>query len=248
MACGRSGWHIGRRMSGGHDDTGRAREAAARAALERIEPGMTIGLGSGRAVWRLIELIGERWPDGTPPVRSAFASNRTRELAAAQGIEAVELDGATRLDLAIDGADEVDPQLGLIKGGGAALLREKIVVTAAERFLVVAEIGKRVARLGDTFKLPVEVVRFGWADTRRRLLDARLLPSAELRGGADQPVVTDEGHYLLDCEIPGEGEPGALAVALKATVGVVEHGLFIGLADEALLGTPDGRVEVMQRP
>jgi ribose 5-phosphate isomerase A len=234
-------------MSGG-DDTGHAREAAARAALERLEPGMTIGLGSGRAVWRLIELIGERWPGGTVPLRSAFASNRTLELAAAQGIEAVELDGTTRLDLAIDGADEVDPQLGLIKGGGAALLREKLVVTAAERFLVVAEVRKRVARLGETFKLPVEVVRFGWADTRRRLLDT-LLPSADLRSApGGEPVVTDEGHYLLDCTIPPAGDPAQLGDALKATVGVVEHGLFIGLADEAILGTPDGRVEVMQRP
>jgi ribose 5-phosphate isomerase A len=233
-------------MSGG-DDTGHAREAAARAALERLEPGMTIGLGSGRAVWRLIDLIGERWPGGAVPLRSAFASNRTRELAAAQGIEAVELDGTTRLDLAIDGADEVDPQLGLIKGGGAALLREKIVVTAADRFLVVAEVRKRVARLGETFKLPVEVVRFGWADTRRRLLDT-LLPSADLRISAADPVVTDEGHYLLDCTLPAQGDPALLGEALKATVGVVEHGLFIGLADEAILGTPDGRVEVMQRP
>jgi ribose 5-phosphate isomerase A len=233
-------------MSGG-DDTGHAREAAARAALERLEPGMTIGLGSGRAVWSLIALIGERWPGGAVPLQSAFASNRTRELAAAQGIEAVELDGTARLDLAIDGADEVDPQLGLIKGGGAALLREKLVVTAAERFLVVAEIRKRVARLGETFKLPVEVVRFGWADTRRRLLDT-LLPSADLRGGAADPVVTDEGHYLLDCTLPAERDPALLGEALKATVGVVEHGLFIGLADEVILGTPDGRVEVMQRP
>jgi ribose 5-phosphate isomerase A len=233
-------------MSGGDDETGRAREAAARAALERIEPGMTIGLGSGRAVWRLIELIGERWPGGSAPVRSAFASEVTRQRAEAAGIEAVELDGAIRLELAIDGADEVDPQLGLIKGGGAALLREKIVVTAAERFLVVAEMRKRVARLGDTFKLPVEVVRFGWPDTRRRLLDT-LLPSADLRGGEEAPVVTDEGHYLLDCELPGDGSMAALGDALKATVGVVEHGLFIGLADEALLGKPDGQVEVMQR-
>ena len=133
-----------------------------------------------------------------------------------QGIEAVELDGNVRLTLAIDGADEVDPQLGLIKGGGAALLREKIVVTAAERFLVVAETRKRVSRLGETFKLPVEVVRFGWADTRRRL--------------------------------PEDADPARLGDALKATVGVVEHGLFIGLADEALLGKPDGQVEVMTRP
>jgi ribose 5-phosphate isomerase A len=206
---------------------------------------MTIGLGSGRAVWRVIELIGERWPGGRPPIRSAFASERTKVLAAAVGIESVELDGTVRLDLAIDGADEVDPQLALIKGGGAALLREKIVVTAAERFLVVAESRKRVARLGQIFKLPVEVVRFGWSDTRRRLLD--LVPSADLRIDGDAPVVTDEAHYLLDCKLPPEGDLGALAGALKATVGVVEHGLFIDMATEALLGTPQGEVEVQVR-
>jgi ribose 5-phosphate isomerase A len=220
-----------------------AREAAARAAVERLEEGMTIGLGSGRAVWRAIELIGERW-HGRPPFRSAFASDRTRELAAAAGIESIELDGTLRLDVAIDGADEVGPGLALIKGGGAALLREKIVVSAAERFLVVAEARKRVERLGQTFKLPVEVVRFGWPDTRRRVLE--LLPEAELRVLADRPVATDEGHYLLDCALPAEGELEALAGAIKATVGVVEHGLFLGLATEALLGTPEGEVEVLR--
>jgi ribose 5-phosphate isomerase A len=230
-------------MIGGDDPTGRAREAAARAALERLEPGMTIGLGSGRAVWRLIELIGERWP-GEPPIRAAFASEVTRARAEAVGIRSVELDGSVVLDVALDGADEVDPQLGLIKGGGAALLREKIVVTAARRFLVVAESRKRVARLGETFKLPVEVVRFGWGDTRRRLL--ALVPEADLRvAGSSGPVVTDEGHYLLDCTLPHEGDLGVLADALKATVGVVEHGLFLGLASEALLGTPEGEVEVL---
>jgi ribose 5-phosphate isomerase A len=226
------------------DDQGSAREAAARAAVARIEEGMTIGLGSGRAVWRAIELIAERWPDGPPPIRSAFASEATRERAAAAGIEAVELDGEVRLELAIDGADEVDPQLSLIKGGGAALLREKIVVTAADRFLVVAETRKKVDRLGGSgFKLPVEVVRFGWRDTRRRLLD--LVPSADLRIEDDAPKVTDEAHYLLDCTLPAEGDISALADALKATVGVVEHGLFIGLASEALLGTPQGEVEIL---
>jgi ribose 5-phosphate isomerase A len=157
----------------------------------------------------------------------------------------VELDGATRLDLAIDGADEIDPDLGLIKGGGAALLREKIVVAAAERFVVVCEARKQVARLGETFRLPVEVVRFGWQDTRRRVLD--LLPSAELRSadGGD-PVVTDEGHHLLDCELSPDGDLGTLALHLKATIGVVEHGLFLGMADEALLGSPDGSLEVVR--
>jgi ribose 5-phosphate isomerase A len=223
--------------------TDAAREAAARAAVERVEPGMTLGLGSGRAVWRTIELIRERWPDG-PPIQSAFASERTAELARAAGIEAVELDGELRLDLAIDGADEIDPSLGLIKGGGAALLREKIVVAAAERFVVVAEERKRVPRLGQTFRLPVEVVRFGWADTRRRVLE--LLPSAELRTDDDgAPVVTDEGHHLLDCELPPEGDVAELATALKGTIGVVEHGLFLGMADEALLGRPDGSLAVL---
>jgi ribose 5-phosphate isomerase A len=222
-----------------------AREAAARAAVERIEPGMLLGLGSGRAVWRTIELIAERWPDG-PPVRSAFASDRTQELAAEAGIEAIELDGRTRLDLAIDGADEIDPQLGLVKGGGAALLREKIVVAAARRFVVVAEERKRVGRLGETFRLPVEVVRFGWPDTQRRVLE--LVPSCELRATEDGgAVVTDEGHHLLDCNLPPEGDVAALADALKATIGVVEHGLFLNMADEALLGRPDGGVDELVR-
>ena len=221
-----------------------AREAAARAAVERIEVGMTLGLGSGRAVWRTIELIAERWPD-RPPLRSAFASERTRELAAAAGIEAVELDGDTRLDLAIDGADEIDPALGLVKGGGAALLREKIVVAAAERFVVVAEARKRVARLGETFRLPVEVVRFGWPDTQRRVLE--LVPSCELRATEEGgPVVTDEGHHLLDCDLAPGGDTAELARALKATTGVVEHGLFLGMADEALLGRPDGGLDVLR--
>jgi ribose 5-phosphate isomerase A len=221
-----------------------AREAAARAAAERVEAGMTLGLGSGRAVWRTIELIAERWPDG-PPLRSAFASDRTAALAAEHGIEAVELDGATRLDLAIDGADEIGPGLALVKGGGAALLREKIVVEAAERFVVVAEERKRVARLGETFRLPVEVVRFGWQDTRGRVLG--VLPGAELRtDDSGAPVVTDEGHHLLDCEIGPGADPGELGPALKAITGVVEHGLFVGLADEALLGRDDGSLEVVR--
>src|SRR5437764_1216236 len=227
------------------EDADRAREAAARAALERIEDGMTIGLGSGRAVWRVIALLADR-ADGRPAVRAALASDRTAELGRDVGIEAVELDGDTRLDLAIDGADEVGPDLALIKGGGAALLREKLVVSAAERFVVVAESSKRVDRLGTGFALPVEVVRFAWRDTRRRLLDP--LSTAELRTDqAGDPVVTDEGHYLLDCGLPAEGDLAALGDAIKATVGVVEHGLFIGLADEALLGRDDGGVDVVGR-
>jgi ribose 5-phosphate isomerase A len=219
-----------------------ARDAAATAAVERIQPGMTIGLGSGRAVWRVIEKIGERFGEH-PPIRAACASDRTAELARAAGIEAAELDGHTRLDLALDGADEIDPSLGLLKGGGGALLREKIVVASADRFVVVAEERKSVGRLGQTFRLPVEVVRFGWPETRRRVLE--LLPSADLRGSdGDAPYVTDEGHLLLDCDLPDTGDLPDLAARIKGTVGVVEHGLFLGMADEALLGRPDGSVDV----
>src|SRR3954467_14625605 len=191
---------------------------------------MTIGLGSGRAVWAVLDLLRDRG------IRAAAASTRTDELLREAGIEVVDLDGMVRLSLAIDGADEVDPELGLIKGGGAAMLREKLVVKAAEQFVGVAEARKKVARLGQTRGLPVEVVRFAWRDTRRRLLS--LVPTAELRvnDGGDV-VVTDEGHYILDCALPTTGDLRALGEAIKAEVGVVEHGLFIGITSLALLGS-----------
>jgi ribose 5-phosphate isomerase A len=197
---------------------------------------MTIGLGSGRAVWAVLDLLRERG------IRAAAASTRTEELLRETGIEVVELDGSVRLAVAIDGADEVDPSLGLIKGGGAAMLREKLVVKAAEQFVVVAEASKKVSRLGETRGLPVEVVRFAWRDTRRRLLE--LVPDAELRfDERGDVVVTDEGHYILDVQLPADGDAGALGEALKAEVGVVEHGLFIGMSSLALLGNDDGSVE-----
>jgi ribose 5-phosphate isomerase A len=218
-----------------------AREAAAEAAAQLVEPGMTIGLGSGRAVWAVVE----RLPAGT---RAVVASELTRERALTASIEVIELDGSFELDLALDGADEVDGSLGLIKGGGGALLREKIVISAARRFVVVAEASKKVERLGERFRLPVEVVRFGWRDTRRRL--GHLLPEAELRSIEDgsDPFVTDEGHYILDAPIPPETDPAALANALLPVPGVVDHGLFLDMAELALLGHPDGTVERLDRP
>lgn len=215
------------------------REAAAAAAAELVQPGMTIGLGSGRAVWATVAKL----EAGT---RAVVASERTREVASEAGIEVRELDGTFELDLAIDGADEIDPSLGLIKGGGGALLREKIVISAARRFVVVAEVSKKVSRLGEGFRLPVEVVRFGWRDTRRRL--AALLPDSELRvddGG--EPYLTDESHYILDAPIPADADPAALAAALSSVPGVVEHGLFLDMADLALLGNEDGTVEHLER-
>lgn len=215
------------------------REAAAAAAAELVQPGMTIGLGSGRAIWATVAKL----EAGT---RAVVASERTREVASEAGIEVRELDGTFELDLAIDGADEIDPSLGLIKGGGGALLREKIVISAARRFVVVAEVSKKVSRLGEGFRLPVEVVRFGWRDTRRRL--AALLPDSELRvddGG--EPYLTDESHYILDAPIPADADPAALAAALSSVPGVVEHGLFLDMADLAVLGNEDGTVEHLER-
>lgn len=223
----------------------RARAAAVAAGMEELEPGMTIGLGSGRAVWGVVEAIAERW-SGQPPIRAATASSVTDERARAAGIELIELDGHVQLDLALDGADEIDPRLGLIKGGGAALLREKLVIGASRRFVVVAEAGKRVARLGQTRGVPVEIVRFAWRDTVRRLLE--LVPEAPLRlDGSGAPVVTDEGHHLVDCTLPADGDLHALAAALKATVGVVEHGLFLDEAELALLGSEDGSIVRLER-
>lgn len=220
-----------------------AREAAAVAAVDLIEPGMTLGLGSGRALWRVVELIGERWPEG-PPVQAAVASNRTQARAMEAGIELLELDGSVELDLALDGADEVDPELRLIKGGGGALLREKIVVAAARRFVVVAETAKRVERLGEGFRLPVEVVRFAWPQTARLVAALGLEP--ELREEDGAVYETDEGHYILDCPLPAGLDVDGLGLSLRQIPGVVEHGLFIGLAEQALLGTPEGGVEVVR--
>jgi ribose 5-phosphate isomerase A len=225
------------------DEQWAARDAAARAAVELVGSGMVVGLGSGRAVWRVVELLGERGGD----FRATVASERTGELARRAGLELVELDGRLEPDLALDGADEVDPELRLIKGGGGALLREKIVIAAARRFVVVAEASKRVRRLGENFRLPVEVVRFAWPETRRRL--GRLVADVELRSGeGGDPYVTDEGHHILDCVLPADADPEALDLALRAVPGVVEHGLFLGLAERALLGHPDGRVKVLNAP
>jgi ribose 5-phosphate isomerase A len=229
-------------VTGIFDDPARA--AAVAVARTRVQAGMTIGLGSGRAVFALVDALASKWR-GPSGLRAVTASEATATRARAVGIEVVELDGELTLDLMIDGADEVDRGLGLIKGGGSALLREKLVMAAARRVVIVAEAAKFVERLGTIHPLPVEVVRFAWAATRRRLLG--LVPSAVLRVGADgAPVVTDEGHYLIDCAVP-DGDLVALGAAVKATLGVVDHGLVLGMADEVLLGREDGSVRVLRR-
>jgi ribose 5-phosphate isomerase A len=221
------------------DEQSRAREAAARAAVDRIEPGQTLGFGSGRAVWKVIEALGERAPE-----RAVAASTRTEERLREAGIEPMSIDDAGTIDLVIDGADELDRRLNLIKGGGGAHLREKLLAEASRDFLVVAETPKLVDQLGTSWAVPVEIVRFGWLSTRARLLG--ICGSAERRADdRGQAFVTDEGNWILDCAIPSGADLEELAAAIKAETGVIEHGLFLGIASAAILGTPDGGVEVI---
>ncbi len=252
----------------GRDAAAAARAAAARVAAARLTAGTTIGLGSGRAVAAVIAAAAARWPAG-PPLLTAVASTETDRLAHAAGFPVVSLDdlelrrgaplaGAAPdagrrplLDLVIDGADEVDPGLDLIKGGGGALLRERLIAAAAARVVIVVEDEKLVVRLGERHALPVEVVRFAWRETRGRLLE--LVSAARLRRAADgRAFVTDEGHLILDCDLPDAAAGGgeglqALAAALKGLPGVVDHGLFLGVADEVLVGHTDGAVDTLTR-
>ena len=227
------------------DSSDAARAAAARAAADLVEPGSAIGLGSGRAVWAVTAELGER-REQLGPLRVVVGSMQTDHHARVAGLEIVELDGNLRLPLTIDGADEVDPQLGLLKGGGGAMLREKIIVAAADRFVCVAETPKKVERLGTTRGIPVEVVRFGWRDTVARL--GRHVESTEMRlDDTGNLYVTDEGHYIVDCLPRPTGEMAELAELFSTEPGVVEHGLFLTEADVVLLGTPEGSVERLER-
>lgn len=198
-----------------------------------------IGLGSGRAVWATIEALAERLGAAVAAVTAVCASVETERRAERAGIVVMPLMGGIEPVLAIDGADELTCDLDLLKGGGGAMLRERLVVAAAPRFVVVAESAKLVERLGATHRLPVEIVRFGAQATAARV--AALLDDPRLRLEDDgNPFITDEGHLVLDGGIPPHLDLPQLATALLTTPGVVDHGLFLGLAQQAFLGAPDG--------
>jgi ribose 5-phosphate isomerase A len=216
---------------------------AARRALDYVRGGMKLGLGSGSTAAHFVDLLGARVRNGLKVV-CVPTSERTRALAEAAGVPLTTLDSDPELDLTIDGADEVDPQLRLIKGGGGALLREKIVAASSRRMIVIADASKQVARLG-RFKLPVEVVPFGLGSTRRRVAAAaagcECRGAIEVRQAADGGAfVTDGGHLILDCAFGAIPDPEGLALALLQIPGVVDHGLFIGLASAAILAGADG--------
>lgn len=207
------------------------KQAAAEKALELVKDGMLVGLGSGSTVRYFTEGVGRLVADGMK-IHGVPTSRATSELAAELGIPIVtELVG--EIDLAVDGADEVDPDLNLIKGRGGALFREKLVAAAAKRFVVVVDESKIVEQLG-VGVLPVEVLPFLWRTTAERL--TAMGASLTLRGGEEVPYVTDNGNVILDLEVEGGIiDPGALAMELKQTVGVVEHGLFVGMADTCIV-------------
>jgi len=217
-------------------DQERLKRAAAEKALELVRDGMLIGLGSGTTMRYFTEGLG-RLVAGGMKVRGVPTSRATGELAAAHGIPVVtELVGA--IDLAVDGADEVDPSLNLIKGRGGALFREKIVAAGSKRFIVVVDESKMVKQLG-VGVVPVEVLPFLWRTTADRL--TALGASLTMRGGEDAPFITDNGNLILDLTFErGIAEPAEVSTALKITIGVVEHGLFVGMTDTCIVAGPNG--------
>jgi ribose 5-phosphate isomerase A len=222
--------------------TDEMKRKAARAALDQVESGMRLGLGSGTTSEAFIDLLGERVRQGLDVV-GVPTSEKIGAKAKALGIRLTTLDETPELDLCIDGADEIGPGLTLIKGGGGALLREKIVAMAGRAMLVIADERKLVDHLG-AFPLPVEVVPFGLGATRRAMqkLAERLGLAGEmtLRGDGGHVFVTDGGHHILDCHFQRFDDPGALAAGLNAIPGVVEHGLFIGIARAAWIAGAGG--------
>jgi ribose 5-phosphate isomerase A len=215
---------------------------AAEAALDYVEDGMRLGLGSGSTTAHFVRLLGARVAVGLN-ITGVPTSHETARVAREAGVPLITLDDTPELDLAVDGADEIGPGLALVKGGGGALLREKIVAAASARMIVIADAGKRVTELG-AFPLPIEVVEFGLAATalavERAAIELGLNAAFDLRQQDGKPFMTDGGNRILDASFGRIPDPEALANCLDAIPGVVEHGLFLGLADLALIASPAG--------
>ena len=218
------------------------KQAAAAKAVEYIEDGMVVGLGTGSCAAKMVDLLGKRVAAGLR-VTGVPTSEATAAQARALNIPIVGLDEVSVIDLTIDGTDEVDPEGRLIKGGGGAHLREKIVASLSDRMIVIAEAKKKVRQLG-AFKLPVEVVRFAAGALKPKLEALGSTPTLRLAKDGT-PFLTDEGNYIYDCAFGNIDDPEELALTLSTMPGVVEHGLFIGYADLILIGTNDG-VEVIE--
>lgn len=226
----------------------KAKFAAAKRAVDYVEDGMRVGLGTGSTAAWMVRCLGELVREEGLRITGVPTSSRTADLARQVGITVVGLDEAKWLDLTIDGTDEFDANLNLIKGGGGALLQEKIVATASDQMIVIADAAKEVAQLG-AFPLPVEVVPFGW-QTTKALIEETLVSldvlgrSASLRLNGQQPFITDEGNYIVDLHLNRIGNARQLALVVNQIPGVVENGLFIDICDVVIIGQGDGRVEL----
>jgi ribose 5-phosphate isomerase A len=215
------------------------RQAAAR-AVAQIEDGMRVGLGTGSTAAHAVALLGQRVAQEGLRVTAVPTSERTAQQARGLHIPLSTLEQTPSLDIAIDGADEIDTAtLHLIKGAGGALLREKLVEITAARLLIIADDSKVVARLGTHFPVPVEVTRFGWSSTRARLEALGCDPTLR-RDDQGDPYLTDEDNYILDCAFAPIADAAALADKIKGTCGVIEHGLFINMATQAIVAGPNG--------
>lgn len=224
-----------------------SKQAAGRHAAEFVEDGMTVGLGTGSTVFYTLERIAERIASEGIAIRAVPTSVDTQEKARKRDIPLVGLDEVEVIDLTIDGADEIDPNFHMVKGGGGALLREKVVASISSREVVVVGREKLVDRLGTSFLLPVEVVPFARPVVVRGLRTLGAQPA--LRQAAEGEVyLTDNGNEILDCHFPeGIADPRALERQLDEIVGVVESGLFVDLAHVCVIGEPDGSVEVREK-
>lgn len=216
---------------------------AAAQAIKYVEAGMRLGLGTGSTAAKFVDLLGQRVRDGLD-VLCVPTSETTHEQALGWGIPLTTLDETPELDLTVDGADELDDALRLIKGGGGALLREKIVAMSSERLLIIADYSKRVDMLGK-FPLPVEIDRFGVKSTMRMMEGAASGSGCDgelilRRNQYGEPFITDGGNFIVDCTFREIAAPEALAERLRSIPGVVEHGMFIDIADAAIVAGPDG--------
>lgn len=227
------------------DDAQRLQRIGERAA-QLVEYDSIVGLGTGSTVDAMLLALGKRVSEGLA-FSGVATSEHTRSLAKEYSIPLLELNDVQALDLCIDGADEIDPDLNLVKGRGGALLYEKLVAECAERFIIIASAEKLVAQLGTRLPLPVEIVPFGHTHTRRRIETLGLTSTLRLTSDGS-PFVSDGGHSILDCETHGIADPHGLASALKAITGVVDHGLFVGMATMALTVDNDGAITEHHAP
>ena len=214
------------------------KKAAALRAVEFVRDGMTVGLGTGSTAKHMIMALGERVRAGMK-LQGVPTSRETAELARQQGIPLIDQDNAWIIDVAIDGADQVDPGFNLIKGGGGALLKEKIVAASAKQFIVLVDHTKRVPVLGGSFPLPIEVIPFGWGSTAREI-EALTKSRVVLRERNDTPFKTEAGNMIVDVHIDRIDQPRELEIALNNIPGVVETGLFVNRTDVLIVGTAQG--------